>query len=227
MKTTFTKTLVAAAALVATSAYAGTVTYTDSGATQVPNWTDSLLVSKFDSSLGTLNSVTVTFSGYNTGTLAVENLSAGGGLMQLAGSATFALSSSVWNFTGSAVASNSFTATAFDGKYDYSGTSGATFTNATGAYSNSITLTSASDLSNFIGAGNLSFDVVTTGGSSYTGTGAAVVEFHQVAGAQVNIVYNYTEASTPGVSSVPEPESYALLLAGLAAIGMVKRRRRD
>lgn len=224
MKTTFAKTLVAAAALAATSAYAGTVTYTDSGATQVPNWTDNLLVSQFDSSLGTLDSVTITFSGYNTGTLSVENLSAGGGLMELAGSATFSLSSSVWNFTGSAVASHSFNASAFDGRYDYAGTSGASFTNATGSYANSITLTSPADLSAFIGSGDVSFAVVTTGGSSYSGTGAAVVEFHQVAGANVSIQYNYSQTS---VSSVPEPESYALLLAGLAAIGMVKRRRRD
>lgn len=225
MKMTFVKTLVAAAALAATSAYADTVTYTDAGATQVPNWTDTLLVSQFDSSLGTLNSVTITFSGYNTGTLAVENLSSGGGLMDLAGSATFRLSSSVWNFKGSAVAEHSFDAGGFDGTEDYAGTSGATFENATGSYSNSITLTSASDLSAFIGAGDLSFAVVTTGGSSYSGTGAARVEFHQMAGANVSIQYNYSNSS--GVSAVPEPESYALLLAGLAAIGMVKRRRRD
>ena len=80
------------------------------------------------------------------------------------------------------------------------------------------------DLSAFIGSGDVSFAVVTTGGSSYSGTGAAVVEFHQVAGANVSIQYNYSQTS---VSSVPEPESYALLLAGLAAIGVVKRRRRD
>jgi hypothetical protein len=220
MNTTLVKTLVAAAALATTSAYAASISFSDAASTAVPNWSDTLQVAQFDSSLGTLNSVTISFAGSNTGTLAAENLAATAGTMTLEGTATYTLSSAVWNFTGAAIASRTFAAGAFDGNINYAGTSGATFANATGSYSNNLSLTSG--LSAFIGTGNLSFGVNTVGGSSYSGTGAAVAKFDQSADARVTVTYNYT-----AVSGVPEPESYAMLLAGLAAVGMVKRRRRD
>jgi hypothetical protein len=37
---------------------------------------------------------------------------------------------------------------------------------------------------------------------------------------------NYPEVDNVSVAAVPEPETYALMLAGLGALGFVARRRR-
>ncbi len=210
------------AAAVAGPGDTASLSFSDSAATQVPNWQDTLFISQFDSSLGTLTSVTLSFSGHNTGTLAAENL-ATAGTLNLAGTATYNLNSAVWNLTGSATAAHVFNAAGFDGSVDYGGASGATFTNATGAYANSLTLTSG--LEAFIGSGQLAFGVNVVGGSSYTGTGAAVVTFAQSADAALSVTYHYT---TPGaISVVPEPGTQALFLLGLALIGWTARHRRS
>jgi hypothetical protein len=209
------------AVAVAGQSSAASLSFSDSAATQVPNWQDTLSIAQFDASLGTLTGVTLTFTGHNTGTLAAENL-ATAGTLNLTGSASYSLNSAVWNLTGSATAAHVFNAAGFDGSVDYGGASGATFTNATGEYVNSITLTSG--LEAFIGSGQLAFGVNVVGGSSYTGTGAAVVTFAQSADAELNVTYHYTTPSA--VTTVPEPGTHALFWVGLVVVGWVNRLQR-
>jgi len=209
-------------AAVAATDTTGTLTFSDAAATQVPNWSNTLNLSQFDSRLGTLTGVTLSFVGNNTGTLAVENL-ASAGQLNLSGTASYSVNSTVWNFTGAATAMRSFNASGYDTVFDYGGSSGATFTNATGTYTASTTLTS--DLEAFIGTGQLSFAVGVVGGSSYTGTGAAVVTFAQSADASMSITYHYTP-TVPTATTVPEPQTYALFLAGVTVVGLASRRRR-
>ncbi len=56
--------------------------------------------------------------------------------------------------------------------------------------------------------------------SGATGTGVATVYFDLLSG-------NYTEAGAFNVVVVPEPSTWALLLAGTALVGLRARRRRD
>lgn len=63
------------------------------------------------------------------------------------------------------------------------------------------------------GVNTLSFVVTDTAAASYNYTGLRV-EFA-------------SSSATPLASPVPEPETYAMMLAGIAALGFVARRRRD
>jgi len=81
------------------------------------------------------------------------------------------------------------------------------------------------DLAFFIGSGTSWLDATasssTSGGIVLNGNASFSGQYSSIAAGSATITYNYTPVST-----VPEPESYAMLLAGLAAIGVVARRRR-
>jgi len=81
--------------------------------------------------------------------------------------------------------------------------------------------TLSSTLYSFLtGTGSATFMGTASQTNTYSGPNASVNFAGEAKGA-LTVVYTYTPVST-----VPEPESYAMLLAGLAAIGVVARRRR-
>jgi hypothetical protein len=109
---------------------------------------------------------------------------------------------------------------AFDGTLNYAGTSGATSTSASIPHTGTGFLVSGADFDAFKGTGT-----VTTVGASKG------VELQSVP-TPVNTVYSSNGTMTPRIkytyslnNSVPEPGTTALFLVGLAAMGVIRRRR--
>jgi len=183
------------------------------------NWTDYLSVPQFDSSLGTLNSVTIDLDGHIAGVAKLESLDQDSSEISTTITGTVVVSGlgSVSSVSASPVASLTQSVTAYDGVLDWGGTSGATLGYSANA-SNSALLTAPGDLANFIGTGLVSLPVAGSGKSKAMGPGNFRAEITTQASANVTVIYDY---------AVPEPSS--LLGLGsclLGAGGFLLRRRR-
>lgn len=227
MKISFLKTGVAMAALAVSSsgAFAATTSDSDSFAQTVTNWTTTLTVDGFNTALGTLTGVKITFSSDVLFEAGLDSESA----------STFTDASLTgklkFNVTGPSTAiSNALTGSALseeatgnlaadnDGTSDYSG-SDDLFVSETGSYLKNYTVLAA-DLALFTAA-TVEFGVGTQGSVLVNAPSNNNSYALHLANAAVSVTYTYTPTS-----AVPEPESYAMLLAGLAAVGAVARRRR-
>lgn len=217
-----------ALALVASTgaAQAASITLTDTFGLVNTNWTNALSgLAQFDSTLGTLNAVTINLSGDIVQSLKAENTGntadtltpiAGANLLFRKGTTT--LQTLALSNAGSA-----FSATAFDGTSDFSGTSGVDFGSLTAAGSlGAFTFTSAADLAAFIGTGNLAaFNVRAEGnGTIDSANGNLDSSVKTQARYNLSLTYDYTVPTTP----IPEPTSMALV--GLGALGLAAARRR-
>ncbi|WP_374265532.1 choice-of-anchor E domain-containing protein [Zoogloea sp.] len=222
MKKLLALALVAAAG----SAQAATITTGDTYGLVNTNWVNPLSgLSQFDPTLGTLNSVKIELSGDIVQTLKAENTGntadtltpiAGANLLFRHGTTT--LQTLALSNAGAA-----FSATAFDGTSDFSGTSGTDFGSLTAAGSlPAFTYTSAADLAAFIGTGNLgAFNVRAEGnGTIDSANGNLDSSIKTQARYNLTLTYDYTAPVTP----IPEPTSMALV--GLGALGLAAARRR-
>ncbi|SHM33097.1 PEP-CTERM protein-sorting domain-containing protein [Duganella sacchari] len=184
--------------------------------------TAGLDFAKFNASLGSLQSVDVQlFSDLKT-TVRVENLSTSSAsdITAKAGAVlTFTLTGVTQTLNQSAT--KVFNMTAFDTVSDFAGTSGAVYSfNA--PLTSSASYSTAPVLSLFTGTGNLHAGLA----------GAPTIAFSDTAGntrtvptaafnGYAKVTYNYV------TTAVPEPETYAMLLAGLGLVGVVARRRKS
>lgn len=181
--------------------------------------TAGLDFAKFDTSRGKLQAVQVQlFSDLGT-VVSVENTSrkSTSTIVAKAGSVlTFTVTGLTQTLTSSA--SHTFNEAIFDGTNDFGGTSGGVFSFNT-PFSSSASYTGANTLALFSGAGNLHAGLTGVSNSLVTGlsgnTRSLVVPAFD-GYAKVTYVY-----------AVPEPETYALMLAGLSLIGVVRRRRKS
>ena len=200
-------------------AYAATITYTDSitGLFDLVADTD-LVVPQFDTSLGTLNSITLTLSTALQGSLGFENLKKfTGGDFSVSASGTYAYltlgingSPIMWSDYSD---SQTYTVTLakYDGTIDYAGTSGtnvATFSDA-----DTITIPIGPGETLFLGSGSVYFTIVTGSSASLVVPSNSAAIIDTTAQASVSVTYDYTP--------VPEPVTIAILGLG----GLLFRRK--
>ena len=178
-------------------------------------------LAQFDSSLGTLTSISLILSGDSTSTTSIDNNSAQ--------SQRFAFDSTLdWEFEVLAGTGNFVTGFTTDLAHTggrVSLASGATLDLGTTTDNGSITLTfSGPDLAQFIGTGNVGIGCNTFTGSAFNGGGGNLVA-NQVTSANCSgdITYNY-DGTPPPVGQAPEPAAAWLIGAGL--LGFVGFRAR-
>ncbi|WP_172326702.1 choice-of-anchor E domain-containing protein [Mangrovicoccus sp. HB161399] len=199
-----------------TPALALTVTYNDTTALRDVELDsgallqDPLSIPLFDSSLGTLISVSYELTGTVDGSLGIVNLSPNpiGG---------YATSTVAFSFASSLLGSDSFDTVASTGLI-LLGVGGSTTVPVSGSNSYSQSITDPVALAGFIGSGSFDIDYLTStslGGGAWGGD----VSITQLTDAQLGISVTYTFAT------VPLPASSALLFGGVGLLAAAGRRR--
>ncbi len=185
-----------------------------------------LSIQQFDSSLGTLNSVYLDFTGDLTGNAGFENTGSGEAIITVKLRAEIDLANANFDlappFPIFPESDETYTVTAFDGIVDFGGTSGMTVAGLTATGSiPTITFTDAADLAVFTGTGYLDFLFSAIAESGVTGSGNMASFVTTLAKANLTVTYNYDDLQT-----VPEPS--ALLGIGLfAGIGVLSQRKQS
>jgi hypothetical protein len=225
-----TKKILAAAIISlagATGVNAGTISFTDTIATQSTNWgPQSLTVDQFDSSLGTLTAVQIIFSGDVDGTARTENLDADAAVVTATLSADLSLDLSSLTTPDILLLgvgdSSTHNFAAHDGTIDFGGTSGATVA-LSGTDSDSLITTDIADLAMFTGLSTISFSADAVGVSSATGAGNITSNFATNAGAGIEVIYTFDT----GTTTVPVPAPLALMAFGLLGLAGVVRSKKS
>jgi len=178
---------------------------------------------QFNHSLGTLLSVEVLLYSDLDSSFAVENKGGRATTFVLTSKSKVSLDAGGL-FSIGAVENNysgSFAALKYDNLLDHAGTSGATVTvsNQHGAPT-SVVLTDASSLSAFTGNGFVHTTASGVGTTKITASGNIDTIASSSYSAYGKVIYTYA-------LPVPEPETYAMLLAGLGLVGAIARRRKS
>jgi hypothetical protein len=183
----------------------------------------TMTFNQFDTLGGTLTLVEVDWAlqGYVSGTSQAENTDPDHGhLLTLNLSTVVSLydPSSVLLGSITPTANKTFNATLFDGKLDFGGTSGVTYSGLSGTLFTSGALVSG--LAPYIGLGTINYGASSKGASSASGSGNMVSAFTTYGKAIGGVRYGYTQKNL-----IPEPGTGALMLAGLAGAVLLRRRR--
>jgi hypothetical protein len=227
MKTKLLNTLAIAttlAGIVATSsaANAASLSYTSSSNYDLTDIIDSpLSIQKFNSSLGTLQGVTIEFTGDILGNAGFENRSKSPTYTTV----TLGSELSLQLYNQSLLALNpkyisSYQVAKYDGITDYGGTSGKTVSNLTATQSGTQSFTNTQFLQSFIGNSNIDFLFSASATSAVTGSGNMNSYIDTYAKAGITVTYNYDD-----VKSIPEP-SATLGVGLIAGLCLLSRRKK-
>ncbi|MFV0490930.1 MAG: choice-of-anchor E domain-containing protein [Pseudorhodobacter sp.] len=200
-------------------ATAATISHSDSQAETPTNWNTTLSFPQFNDSLGTLNSVSVTLLSTVKGTAEAESRDTAETEVTLNLEANIsATAAGVSDIVTLPVISQTHNFSPYDGILDYGGTSGVTFGPVEASADNELFLTGGA-MGPFMGSGNIDFTLAGVGSSMGTGAGNLSTSFTTLASADITVAYDYEPAVVPLPASVP------LLLSGLGALVLLRRRK--
>jgi hypothetical protein len=205
------------AGIVATTgaANAASLSYDTSTGLQETDLDTTLSVQKFNSSLGTLNSVILQFTSNLQGNASVTNNSkTKSGIFSFSSDGDVELNNEK---TGDTILSLS--PSVQSQKITIAALKSITSPTLTASESTTQTFTNASFLKSFIGTGNLNFGLSATALSSFVGTGNFSSTISTYADAYLKVTYDYT------AKTVPEPS--ALLGIGvMAGFGIISKKKK-
>lgn len=219
--TKFTQSLFAAAALtIACGAQAAPTSVSISLPQTTPvydveNNGGSLSFAQFNAHLGTLTSVQFELYSTLSGSIDLKNKSTSTSSVSYGVRTGADLTATV---AGQTVITGNWVTPSFDL------VGGQSVHSVIGPVTNSQTLTFSlpSDLSAFIGTGNVSASLSALSNQKLTAGGNAKLGTDVTVDGYAIVTYTY-DAAAP----VPEPETYAMLLAGLGLVGVIARRRKS
>ncbi len=156
-------------------------------------WTKTADVKQFDPSKGTLTSVAITSTATLNADIVLENIDDVPGDISGTVSGTVTVTApGAAPLTTPVTVSDSFSAPAFDGATDLSGPDSHDSGTLTRTGTQSVTLTSPSDLTRFTGGGSVTLTGRSAARISADGPGNVAAVFSAMAGAQVQVTYTYT-----------------------------------
>jgi len=187
------------------------------------NINDTISVKQFNTALGTLKSVTIDFVGSLKGDAGFENRSTTPTTVtvDLSGLLKLQLPTGVDRFEINPQQMYTYNVAKYDGKTDYSGTSGMTVDGLMASISETKTFTDTSFLNYFLGTGNADFTFLANATSKITGSGNMASFVTTLASAGIKVTYDYDP-----VKSVPEP-SAAIGIGLVAGIGLLSQRKKS
>ncbi len=183
-----------------------------------PNVNDGVIpIQKFDSSLGTLNSVLIEFTGTMQGNAAFENGNINRRTATVIISGLFDLTLPTGNTLSiSPAIGHSYDLPRYDGSIDFAGASGRTVEITATAFDRQI-YTSNTVLNALTGSGVANFLFSAIDDSAFIGLGRFNYRINTLVRGDASVTYDYTPASTP----IPTPA----LLPGLIGIGVAAIRK--
>jgi hypothetical protein len=187
------------------------------------NWSIDALLPQFDSALGTLDSVSIKLFSHLEGSVKAESRNRVARDVTINLQATFKLvdpvSGGTW-LQATELVRNAFTASAYDGVRDFGGSSGRSYLNLAADGATAQVFTDGATLARFTGTGTVSSLLSARGESHYVSSSTIDTQFRTKASGYASISYAYH------TSAVPEPETWALMAAGLGLVGLQAARRR-
>lgn len=204
------------------SAQTATVCFTGSIPLTSTNYMSSVTVSKFDTALGTLQSISFQLDGNIAGSVKLESMDTAASVVMTQFQATLTLTrpdASVIVVT-IPIANFNDSLGPFDGTTDFAGTSGTSHLGITAMATNSATSPPpASDLVLFSGPpglpGTVTLPVSAAGTSVANGGGNLITQFMTQAAAQVTVCYTYL-VNSPPTFGPPTPVCGSTLMATAA-----------
>ncbi|MEM7715053.1 MAG: choice-of-anchor E domain-containing protein [Cyanobacteria bacterium P01_A01_bin.68] len=202
------------------AAQATTLTYESSVDLEKTNFEKQITLPKFDSDLGELESVLFELSGNVQGSVSLENEDAQAAVVtgNLAAEISLKKPDDSLLLVALPTASVEQELSAYDGTFDFDGTSGVKLTDISNTKKQSTLFTTTDDFTPFIGDGSFNLFLEAIGNSTATGAGNLSARFETFAGATVSVAYTYAKKDQPPIrKKVPESHAPATVFVGLAA----------
>ncbi|MEM9925066.1 MAG: choice-of-anchor E domain-containing protein [Cyanobacteria bacterium P01_D01_bin.50] len=202
------------------AAQATTLTYESSVDLEKTNFEKQITLPKFDSSLGELESVLFELSSNVQGSISLENEDAQAAVVtgNLAAEVSLTKPDDSLLLVALPTASVEQELSAYDGTFDFNGTSGVKLTDISNTKKESAFFTTTDDFTPFIGDGSFNLFLEAIGNSTATGAGNLSARVETFAGATVSVAYTYAKKDQPPIrKKVPESGLPTIVFVGLAA----------